>query len=211
MFWRSRAGQRVAALSPMPRFFLRFASIALVFGAVSFPVPALAVTVDEIVGLARAGVSDAVILALIGRDKSILSVGPNEIVNLRRQGVSETVIVAMMNSGRAEGEEAARVAAADTAAFIRSGLTTEPDLVIVGHGPERPNTSHPDGFYSAPGTGPYYVLPYVVGGGGHRRGRTAVPAPSPDPSVTPPAGFVAPWNAALSPFRVPVIAPVGIR
>jgi hypothetical protein len=31
-----------------------------------------------------------------------------------------------------------------------ASLATEPLLVVVGHGPDRPNVAHPDGFYSGP-------------------------------------------------------------
>jgi hypothetical protein len=208
MFLACPAGQRVAAMRTMRRF-LRLAVLGGVLAAVSVPVPAFAVTLDEIVGLARAGVSDAVILALIDRDKSILTIGSDEILKLRRDGVSEVVILAMLKSGRAEGDDAARVDAADTAAFIRSGLGTWPNVVIVGHGPDRPNTSYGDGFYSAPGTEPYYVLPYFAGGG-RRRGRRVAPPVVPDAAIAPlgPGGFVAPWIPSQSPFRLPVVPPV---
>ena len=42
---------------------------------------------------------------------------------------------------------------------VTSALPPGPDVVIVGHGPERPNTDHRDGFYSGPPA--YgYSLPY---------------------------------------------------
>jgi len=195
------------------RQFLRVAVLSGVLAAVSPPVSALAVTVDEIVGLSRAGVTDAIILALIDRDKSILAIGPDDIVKLQREGVSQAVIVAMLKSGRAEGDDAARVDAADTAAFIASRLGPEPDLLIVGHGPDRPNASYRDGFYP-PGADPYYVLPYVVGSGRRHR-RSAPPAVDRHRSFEPPAvGFVAPWNPSRSPFAVPPVPPVppaGVR
>jgi hypothetical protein len=209
------AGERVAAIATM-RTIRRFVRLALVAGVLTLvcgPAPAFAVTVDEIVSLSRAGVSDDIILALIDRDKSILPIGPEQILKLRGEGVSEAVIVAMLKSGRAEGDDAARRDAAETAAFIASGLSTGPEVVIVGHGPDRPNTAHPDGFYSAPGTGPYYVLPYIVGGG-RRHGRRGSPGASPNP-LAPPAppavGFVAPWIPSNSPFALPPVAPVVVR
>jgi hypothetical protein len=57
-------------------------------------------------------------------------------------------------------KEAAAANAALNASMIMSALSPVPDLVIVGHGPERPNTDHHDGFYSGPPA--YgYSLPYA--------------------------------------------------
>src|SRR6476659_5757148 len=77
---------------------------ALALG-VLLPTTASAVTVDEIVGLARAGVTDAIILALIDRDKTLFAIEPEQIVKLQKDGVSEAVILAMLKSGREEGDQ----------------------------------------------------------------------------------------------------------
>ena len=123
------------------------------------PAPALAVTLDEVVTLFKAGVSEAVILAVIDRDKTIVTIEPDQLVALKNAGVSDAIILAMLKSGRAEGEAAANANAALNAATITSALSPGPDVVIVGHGPERPNTDHRDGFYSGPPA--YgYSLPY---------------------------------------------------
>jgi hypothetical protein len=111
---------------------------------------ASAITVDQVVSLAKAGVTDTVILALIDRDRTVFAIEPEQIVSLQRNGLSEKVILAMLKSGRAEGEQAARADAAYNSAWIASGLATEPEMVSVGHGPDRPNTPHIDGFYSGP-------------------------------------------------------------
>lgn len=114
------------------------------------PRAASAITVDQIVALAKAGVTDTVILALIDRDRSVLSIEPEQIVALQRDGLSEAVILAMLKSGRDEGERSARADAAYNAAWIASAIALEPETVTVGHGPDRPNTPHRDGFYSGP-------------------------------------------------------------
>jgi hypothetical protein len=121
------------------------------------PAPASAVTLDQVVTLSKAGVSEAVILALIDRDKTILTIEPDQVIALKKDGVSEAVILAMLKSGRAEGEAAANANAALNAAMVTSAMSQGPDLVIVGHGPDRPNAGHQDGFYSGP---PEYALPY---------------------------------------------------
>ena len=121
------------------------------------PTPASAVSVQEVVALSNSGVSDEVILALIERDKTIFTIDPDELVALKRQGVSQTVVLAMLRSGRSQPATPTEAAAAATAAV--AVVASVPDTVVVGHGPDRPNTSYWDGFFSVPGALP---LPYLV-------------------------------------------------
>jgi len=139
---------------------------AIVLSVLAFvgltPRAALAITVDQVVALAKAGVTDTVILALIDRDRTVFAIEPEQIVSLQRDGLSEKVILAMLRSGRDEGEQAARADAAYNAAWIAAAIPTEPLTVTVGHGPDRPNTPHVDGFYSgAPGS--TFVAPSYYG------------------------------------------------
>jgi len=101
------------------------------------PSPASAITVDEVVDLAKSGVTDTVILALIDRDRTVFAIEPEQIVSLRRDGLSEQVILAMLKSGRDEGEQAARADSASNAGWIAATLATEPQSISVGHGPDR--------------------------------------------------------------------------
>ena len=150
MFRASPRGEQVAAVCIM-RAVLRRSLVAAVLALGVFHAsPASAVTLEEILGLARAGVTDTIILALIDRDKTVFAIEPDQIVKLQRDGVSEAVILAMLKSGRAEGDEAARADAAANTAWIMASMPTEPLLVVTGHGPDRPNVAHPDGFYSGP-------------------------------------------------------------
>ena len=126
---------------------------------VLFPRQASAVTVEQVVSLAHAGVTDAVILALIDRDRTIFAIEPEQIVTLQREGLSEAVILAMLKSGREEGDQAARADSAYTAATIAAAIAPGPQLLIVGHGPEVPNTAHADGFYSGPPASGFYAFP----------------------------------------------------
>ena len=82
----------------------RIVLAAIITASVLVPATASAVTLDQIVALARAGVTDAVILALIDRDKTIFSIEPEQLVSLKSAGVSEPVILAMLKSGREEGD-----------------------------------------------------------------------------------------------------------
>jgi hypothetical protein len=143
-------GERVAAACTM-RATVKKGVLAAVLGlGLLLPASASAVTLDEVLGLARAGVTDAIILALIDRDKTVFAIEPEQIVQLQKDGLSEPVILAMLKSGRQEGDQAARADAASNSAWIMASLPTEPLLVITGHGPDRPNVAHPDGFYSGP-------------------------------------------------------------
>jgi hypothetical protein len=154
--------------------YLRTAIAAIVVAiGVSIPAYASGLTVEQVVGLSRAGVTDAIILALIDRDKTIFAIEPEQIVKLQREGVSEPVILAMLKSGRAEGDEAARADAADTAAFIASRLAPGPELVIVGHGPERPDVPQHSFYASPPQT---FVLPVPYGAYGTPYGTSYGPS-----------------------------------
>ena len=116
------------------------------------PRSAAAVTLDQVIALTKAGVTDVVILALIDRDRTIFAIEPEQLVTLQREGLSEKVILAMLKSGREEGEQSADAAAAFNSAWITSALLNEPQryepqrIVVVGHGPDTPNAPQ----YTAP-------------------------------------------------------------
>ena len=133
--------------------------MALLISAAA-PRSAAAVTVDQVVALAKSGVTDVVILALIDRDRTIFAIEPEQLVTLQREGLSDNVILAMLKSGREEGEQAARADAANNSAWIASNLATEPQVLIVGHGPDRPNASRIDGFDSGLPTSGFAPAPY---------------------------------------------------
>jgi hypothetical protein len=138
------------------------------------PAAASAVTVDQIVALSKAGVSEAVILALLDRDRTILPIEPEQIVALKSEGVSDKILVAMLRSGRDEGDAAARADASMNAANILSSLAMSaqpnPEVVVVGHGPDRPNTgAASDEVDRTIRRGPV-IPPYVPYGAPYRRG-----------------------------------------
>ena len=159
MFTACFHGQRVAALIAMSPLLRRLLVALLIAVGLGVSAPASALTLDEVVALAKSGVSDAVILALIDRDKTIFAIEPAQIAKLQRDGLSEAVILALLKSGRAEGDEAARADAANNAAFIASTLSPGPEVVIVGHGPERPDVPE-HSFYASPPI-PIFTVPYV--------------------------------------------------
>ena len=127
------------------------------------PATASAVSIQEIVGLSKSGVSDEVILTLIERDNTIFTIEPEQLVALKRQGVSQAVVLAMLRSGR---QPVAPTQPAGAAAALPNGAApVAPETVIVGHGPDRPNTYHqfddPFDYLAAAATVPYllYVPP----------------------------------------------------
>jgi hypothetical protein len=154
------AGQPVAAGCGV-RVRLRVLVVAGVALGVLGPTAVSAVTVDQVLALKRAGVTDAVVLALIDRDRTVFAIEPEQIIALQRDGLSEAVILAMLKSGREEGDQAARADAANNAAAISAALAPAPELMIVGHGPDRPNTPVHD-FYSSPPPAFYMPVPYGI-------------------------------------------------
>jgi hypothetical protein len=149
-----------------------------------------ALTVDEIVALAKSGVTDTVILALIDRDRTVFAIEPQQVAALQRAGLSERVILAMLKSGRDEGEQAARADSAYNSAWLASSLSTEPQSISVGHGPDRPNNPHVDGFYSGPPAGGFYAAVPWVGRSsrGHAdRRRAQPPDAGQQPATVPPS------------------------
>ena len=157
----------------------RAAFVALLLVLVlSAPSVASAVTLADIVALSKAGVPETVLLALIDRDKSVFAIEADDLVTLKDAGVSEAVIIAMLGSGREP------LPPAPTAAIA----STFPTLVIVGHGPDRPNTSRR--FERVEPALPY--LPYlpflVVGSTSASRCVTAGTSRTPPASTGPPLG-----------------------
>src|SRR3954463_14259944 len=125
-----------------------------------FASPASAITLEQVIALSKSGVTETVILALIDRDRTVFAIEPEQIVSLQRDGLSERLILTLLKSGRAEGDQAARADAANNSAWIASNLATEPLTVSVGHGPDRPNTPHIDGFWSGPPVSAFGLTPY---------------------------------------------------
>jgi hypothetical protein len=144
--------------------------------------------------LSRSGVSETVILALIERDNTLFTINSERLVRLQREGVSEAVLLAMLKSARAESSEVPARAAS---------VPPPPDVVIVGHGPERPNTLDDDirlfpQFISVPSP-----LPYVISHREHRTPRR-VDLQLPQVEVTPQPYCVSTTHAGVPPLLSPI-------
>jgi len=128
------------------------------------PTVASALTLQEVVTLSKAGVSEEVLMAIIDRDKTIYAIDANQLIALKQDGVSEKIVIALLKSGRQEPPPTQTV---DVTSYVPTG----PTLVMVGHGPERPNTYHNydhldfvgSSMFAYPSVGPFaYQNPYPV-------------------------------------------------
>ena len=87
----------------MKRWTLGLALLA----ALLIAVPASAITVQDVIGLARAGASDTIILSKIDADGTVFRLTVDEILELKQAGVSDTVITYMINTGKSRTQEEA--------------------------------------------------------------------------------------------------------
>jgi len=81
---------------------------------------------------------------VIARDNTPFDLDADQLVSLKQQGVSDAIVMAMLKSGRGETTDAPITVIA-------------PDVVIIGHGPDIPNTSYWDRLY----WNPTYVIPFI--------------------------------------------------
>jgi hypothetical protein len=119
------------------------------------PIMASAASIEDILRLTGAGVSEEVILAVIERDKTIFSLGSDDLVTLRARGVSERVLLAMLKSGRDEAEAALQRENEQRTAEFANAALEGPTVIIIGHGPDRPNTGRYDWYFPYPFAGLY--------------------------------------------------------
>jgi hypothetical protein len=123
---------------------------------------ASALTVQEVVALSKAGISDEVLLTLIDRDKTIFTIDSDQLIALTRDRLSEKLVLAMLRSGRQEPPPSSA-----PAPNVTHAVPTDPSAFMFGHGPSRPNTYHefdqlglvgPSVVYASP----YFVAPFAV-------------------------------------------------
>ncbi len=143
-------------------------TFALLMTLVLVPMSASAVTVQQVVALSKAGVSETVILAVIDRDKSIFTIDPEQLVALKADGVSEKIVLAMLKSGREEAAAADRADEEMRTANYLAVAGAAPDSIVIGHGPEYPNTgrydyaNNPYAVPAVPFTSDFNPVPYAV-------------------------------------------------
>lgn len=120
-----------------------------------------AVTVDEIVALTREGVSDAVIVALIERDRSVFALDPAQLIELQRAGVTDTVTVAMLRGGVSEQAGAAAPAPRQVATPMRAATVGYVVPVPVRRAGATAASAARGIFFSKPATGIFFAPPPV--------------------------------------------------
>jgi len=106
------------------------------------PAAAGAVTIRDIIELTKAGLSDAVLTAVIDADRTIFTLDARQILELKEAGVSETVLLKMLRTRR-EFERPADVSpggqtpiAAPTETAGPVPVTgAAPGLVVIGSAP----------------------------------------------------------------------------
>jgi hypothetical protein len=150
-------GQRVAG--DASNAMMRPVAVSLFTLFLLIPAAASAITVQDVVSMSRAGVSDEVIIALIEQDPTVFSVKPAQVIELKRDGVSERVVLALLRSGR-QPDSPPPSPTAPASSDGTPSPPTEPSLLVVGHGPDRPNTYH--SFDEGAGFPPVvYTVPYA--------------------------------------------------
>lgn len=114
------------------------------------PASARAVTIDDIVALSNAGVTDSIVIALIDADRTVFDLTPQQILDLKRAGVSDNVVVKMVGTAREfEGRPMRR---------------EPPSLVIIGDKPLSPEPPPPAPSFTV-------ITPLFVPTGSVHRGR----------------------------------------
>jgi len=130
-----------------------------------------------------------VILALIERDQTLFSMSPDQLLRLQREGLSDTILLALLKSGR-PGDASIAPSPATPGVSTAAASPSLPAFVIVGHGPERPNTLNDDApllreFIAVPVSVPY-LIPHFT----RRALRRVEPALQPFCVSTTHTGFV---------------------
>jgi hypothetical protein len=118
------------------------------------PANARAVTIDDIVALSNAGVTDSILVAVIDADQTVFDLTPQQILELKQAGVSDNVVVKMVGTSREfEGRPMRREA---------------PSLVIIG---EKPAEKTPSPEPPPPAPSFTVITPLFVPAGSAHRGR----------------------------------------
>lgn len=107
------------------------AFLGAVLLAIAAAVPASAVTPDELAALARAGLGDEVLLALVEATGVDQAVNASQAVTLRRAGVSERVIAAAIRASH----RAPDPPAPDPVPQATACVNCEPTVAVIGAPP----------------------------------------------------------------------------
>jgi hypothetical protein len=167
---------------------------------------ALAVTTVQLVELAKAGLSDEVLIALIETDGSTFQLSAADILQLHREGLSNGVILAMQKAGqtrvrlvRPTEPQAVVAPGAEPAPIVQEQVVQPagptPSVINVVQTVAQRVTTSPAIVPVVPFAVPIYVRPQVDqrpappqywGWNGQRRPDTWQETPQPDPAATKP-------------------------
>jgi hypothetical protein len=100
----------------------------LVLSVAGFASAAEALTIRDVIELARAGLGEEVLLALVEVDGSVYAIDPATLKSLKQAGVPERVIVAMVRSGRERLPEPLVPAEP-----VQDPRPPEPQVVVIHH------------------------------------------------------------------------------
>jgi hypothetical protein len=159
----------------------------ILLALVALPVAADAVTIRDIIALAKAGLSDEILSAVIEADRTIFTLDAEQILELRRAGVSDAVLLKMVRSRREfEPPPASTEASAEAAP-----QEVAPQVVIIGGDSKKDDTRDDAGSHRGFGVfdGPYYFVPFPLWGTSTHRGHRGPAAP-----------FIAPENRGFGRF-----------
>jgi hypothetical protein len=157
--WTSRAFTRLRAAR-------RHSGILAVAGCAALlvagtPRTALAVSTRDLIELSKAGLGDAVLVALIEADGTIFNLDAPKILELRAAGVSEAVITAMLRNATQAAPAPAPVEpqSAATPPAAPAEHDGAPYFVVIGEKPQAP----------APEPTPTYIIPWIPWAGAQAR------------------------------------------
>jgi hypothetical protein len=145
---------------------MRAIRMLLILAALLVPVSASAVTVRDIIELAKAGLSDDILIALIDADRTVFSLDKSEILDLKKAGVSKAVMLKMLRT-RTEFDAPAISQEVDATPVVVPQAPV-PEVVVVGAQPPPPAVT-----VVVP---QYFYVPYPIWGVS-RRHQTAPPPP----------------------------------
>jgi hypothetical protein len=138
----------------------------LFVAALLVPASASAVTVRDIIELAKAGLSDDILIAVIDADRTVFALEKDQILELKQAGVSKAVLLKMLRTRR----EFATVPELPEVTDIQP---PQPEVVVIGSQPAPPPVT-----VVVP---QYFLVPYSIWGVPTHH----TPRPAPQPVLAP--------------------------
>ena len=146
---------------------MRFRLALLLCAILAVPSAAHAVTVRDLMELAKAGLADDVLVAVIDADRTIFTLDKDQILALKKAGISEKVLLKMLGT-RKEFDTPPETVAESSA----PSSAELPGVVIIGG-----ETAPKERTYDNPAFGyPYFYLSYPIWGVTPPRGHHRPPA-----------------------------------